>query len=196
MNTVTLDQLTTLISNNNYIKQCCSNKTKDPSSLSSLIQRTLSQSDCIKLGTGIEKLLADLVIQHTSLENIKPKNSKGKKEKDHLFLDPTTKIIYYAELKSNINLDTEKSKSTYQKCLDIVQELQEEYPDHTINWCLLALRYKNYEEISNVIQKKYAEISDHLFGINQYLHMLNIQLEFTDETYHRFLNQIADAMFD
>ena len=98
-----------------------------------MIKRELSQSDCIKLGNGLEKIFYDIVLQYTKLKDIKPKNKKGKKEKDHLFCDETNKIIYYAEFKSNINLDTEKSKSTYQKCLNIVIELKEKYPDYTIN---------------------------------------------------------------
>lgn len=78
-NTVTIDLLQELIKKNDYIKNCKSNKKKDPSSLSYLIKRDMSQSDCIKLGTGIEKLVVDIILQHTCLENIKPKNVKDKK---------------------------------------------------------------------------------------------------------------------
>ena len=196
--TVTVDQLSTLITQNLYIQQSVSRKSKDTSSLSSLIIRSLSQSDCIKLGTGIEKLLVDLILSHSTLKlvNIKPKNTKGQKERDHLFLDAASKTIYYAELKSNINLDTEKSRSTYQKCQSIVGELQREYPDHKIEWCLLALRYLDYTQIPVVIQKKYSPIHPHLCGINQYLDTLNIPLEFTEDSYSTFLNQIADKMFE
>ena len=116
----TLLELFSIIENNSYIKTSKSNKKKDINSLSYLIIRELSQSDCIKLGNGLEKIFYDIVLTYTKLKDIKPKNKKGKKEKDHLFCDETNKIIYYAEFKSNINLDTEKSKSTYQKCLNIV----------------------------------------------------------------------------
>jgi hypothetical protein len=193
---ITLEDLSALVLKNEYIRNCSSNKNKDPSSLSSLIMRSLSQSDCIKLGTGIEKILQDIVVQKSSLTNIKQKNTKGKKERDHLFCDEKNKIIYYAELKANVNLDTEKSKSTYNKCLDIVNELRIDYPEYTINWCLLGYRYKHYDDIPPVIQKKYAPIKDNLFGINQYLAMLKIDFTFTDDTYTVFLNQIADEMFN
>ena len=53
--------LTTLINECDYIQQCSSNKSKDVCSLSSLIKMPLSQSDCIKLGIGCEKLFCDII---------------------------------------------------------------------------------------------------------------------------------------
>ena len=150
----TFQDIVNIIQNNEYVKNTKSNKKKDISSLSYIVKRPLSQSDCIRLGNGYEKVLSDLIIKYSLLKNIKPKNTKGKKERDHLFIDENKKIIYYAELKSNINLDTEKSKSTYTKCILIVNELQEQYPDYQIKWCLLALRYLYNDEIQSVIKKK------------------------------------------
>jgi len=193
---ITEDALLTLIHDNQYIQSCSSNKNKDVNSLSSLITRSLSQSDCIKLGNGVEKFLIDLIMKYTPYKNIKEKNKKGEKEKDHLFCDEVNKVIYYAELKSNLNLDTEKSKSTYSKCLGIVEELKNEYPDYKINWCLLGLRQLTSHDMPDIIKKKYSIINDNLFGINQYLTMLNIDLTFNIETYTSLLNSIADAMFD
>jgi len=187
--------LTTLISECDYIQQCSSNKSKDVCSLSSLIKMQLSQSDCIKLGIGCEKLFSDIILKHTNYINIKRKNKKGQKETDHLFCDEENKVIYYAELKANINLDTEKSKSTYQKCLQIESELKNEYPEYEVKWCLLAFRFIDYDKIPQLIQKKYIAITDNLFGINQYFKLLNIDLYFDEENYCSLLNQIADAMF-
>ena len=195
-NSITDEDLLSVINDNQYVTSCTSNKNRDPNSLSYLITRTLSQSDCIKLGNGVEKVLSDLIIKRTKHTNIKPKNIKGNKEKDHLFCNEETKTIYYAELKANVDLDTEKSKSTYEKCLEVVESLKREYPDYKIEWCLLAYRFLNYNDIPNVIKKKYVNIKDNVFGINQYLSMLGIDLTFTYERYVRFLNNIADKMFD
>lgn len=184
-----------IIMNNEYVKSCVSNKKKDKNSLSYLIRRPLSQSDCIKLGVGVEKVIVDMITSFTNLANIKTKNEKGIKEKDHLFCDEETKTIYYAELKANINLDTEKSKSTYEKCLQIVEDIKQDYPGYQVKWCLLACRFLDYDEISPVIQKKYSKISDNLFGFNQYMKMLGINIIFTQERYTEFLNNIADNMF-
>lgn len=193
---INLLDLNDLINRNVYIKNCKSNKTKDKNSLSYLIDKNLSQSDCIKLGIGIEKFLVDLVVEYSKLENIKEKNIKGQKEKDHLFIDKDNKIVYYSELKANINLDTEKSKTTYTKCLEIVKTLREEYSGYEIRWCLLALRYLHYSDVPKVIQGKYSNITENLYGVNQYLKMLGIEYSFTDESYKILLNKISDAMFD
>ena len=190
------EDLNQLINNNEYICNLKPRKGRDPSSLSYLIDKNMSQSECIRLGIACEKIVSDIVKYHTPLVSIKKKNEKGKKEKDHLFEDRANSIIYYAELKANINLDTEKSKSTYEKCLSIEKELAGEYKDHTIKWCLLSLRYLHSDNINDCIKKKYETIKDNLFGINQYLEMLGINLKFTHENYKAFLNNIANKMFD
>ena len=193
---ISFECINSVILDNEYVKNTKSNKKKDVSSLSYLVNKPLSQSDCIRLGNGAEKVLSDLVLKFTNLKNIKPKNSKGKKERDHLFVDEINKVIYYAELKSNVNLDTEKSKSTYNKCLAIVEELQEQYPDYQIKWCLLALRYLAFDDIQPIIKKKYEAIENNVFGVNQYLDMLNIEFKFTPQQYTEFINTLADNMFD
>lgn len=189
-------ELIELMNNCLYIKDCVSNKRKDTNSLSYLIDNPLSQSDCIKLGHGLEKLLVDIIVKKTHLQNIKTITQKGEKEKDHLFIDNENNIIYYAELKSNLYLDTEKSKSTYTKCLEIVKKLKSDYPGYEIKWCLLGLRYLNYKEIPTVIKKKYDIIKNNLFGINQYFEMLNINLKFDNKEYKKFLNTLATTMFN
>lgn len=192
----TLLELSLIIENNSYIKNCKSNKKKDIDSLSYLIIRELSQSDCIKLGNGLEKIFYDIVLTYTKLKDIKPKNKKGKKEKDHLFCDETNKIIYYAEFKSNINLDTEKSKSTYEKCLNIVRELEKKYPNYTIEWGLIGCRYINNITIPTKLKNKYNRIEKNLYGINDYLNLLNINIHFTFNNYCKFLNKLANTMFE
>lgn len=191
-----IENMMNAINENEYIVKCKSNKKKDFCSLSYLIDKQLSQSDCIKLGIGVEKVTLQTILNHTGLADIKPKNTKNSKEKDHLFCDEQNKIIYYAELKANINLDTEKSKSTYNKCLQIVSELQATYPDYQIKWCLLGYRFKHYDEIPRAIKKKYAPIASNLYGINQYFDMLNVDFNFSDETYKTYLNHLASKMFD
>jgi enolase len=115
---------------------------------------------------------------------------------DHLFYAEDEKKIYYAELKANINLDTEKSKSTYTKCLDIVKDLVIKYPEYEIKWCLLGYRYIDYNYIPKKIKKKYSVISENLFGINQYLTLLNINHQFTEDSWKDWLNEVANYVFN
>ena len=186
-----------MVDANSYIQDSVSNKTKDMNSLSSLIKRDLSQSDCIKLGTGIEKVLVDcILVQTPNLVNIKQKNKKGVKERDHLFKDEANKIIYYAELKSNLNLDTEKCKSTSTKCIQIVDELKSEFVDYHIELSLVGLRYFHTKDIPKVISNKYVSIQTNVVGINDYMGKLKSYPGFqTEEQYKDFLNYVADSMF-
>ena len=192
--------LKSVVNGNEYVQACTSNKAKDVHSLSSLVDRSMSQSDCIKLGTGLEKVFSELiVVLNSQLTDIKPANSRGKKERDHLFVNEETKTIFYAELKSNLNLDTEKCKSTTAKCLQIKAELTEEYPEYTIKMFLVGLRYLNRSMFPSVISFKYEEIDDHMVGVNDYFEALNTYPRgnlFADETaYKEFLTHLADQMF-
>lgn len=189
--------LKSIIHSNEYVRNCVSNKKKDFNSLSYLIDRDLSQSDCIKVGTGIEKVLKDIILdQNKELEDIKPKNDKGKKERDHLFKDEKRKIIHYAELKSNLYLDTEKCKSTANKCMEIQKELQDLYPSYSIKMYLIGLRYYEKDSMPKVVADKYTAIQDNVLGVNEYLTTLCGFSFGHERDYKAFLNQLADAMFN
>lgn len=193
--------LKSIVDANEYVRDCTSNKAKDAHSLSSLVDRSMSQSDCIKLGTGLEKVFKDIVVaRNPGLTNIKPQNTKGKKERDHLFVNEATKTVFYAELKSNLNLDTEKCRSTSSKCVQIAAELVEEYPGYTIKMYLLGLRYFNKSIVPKIITNKYTEIAENLVGVNDYFEELGLAGSahlFEDEpTYREFLNYVANQMFD
>lgn len=179
-----------IVDDNIYINKCKTNKKKDIHSLSYLIDIKLSQSDCIKMGFALENIFKDLILSETYLKNIKPRNVKGSKEKDHLFFDKDNDTIYYAELKSNLNLDTEKSKSTCQKLIFINEELKDRY-NSKIKSYLVCLRYLSKNDISETILNKYKPIKKNVIGINEYLERLNIDFQFDYENYKEFLNYVA-----
>jgi hypothetical protein len=147
---------------------------------------------------AVEKLLVDIVCEYGRglLSSIKTKNMKGKKERDHLFVNEHTKTVYYAELKSNLNLDTEKSKSTYNKVLHIYEELKKEYPGYTIKPHLVGLRYKSKASMPKLIAGKYSPIDPYLCGTNDYLSSLGFAGDFlfTEEEYVEFINDVAVEM--
>lgn len=189
---INTDNLLEIINNNKYINNIKSNKNKNTESLSYLVDIKLSQSDCIKLGFCLEKILLDLILYNTNYVNIKNKNIIHKKETDHLFLDNINKIIYYAELKSNLNLDSEKSKYTCYKCNEIHKELQIEYPNYKIVWNLVSLRYLNKNDLSKNIRNKYNNISNNIIGLNEYLKILKINLIFSNKEYKNFIKLIVN----
>jgi hypothetical protein len=158
----------------------------------------MSQSDCIKLGIGVEKVLTDIILKsNTDIVDIRPNNKKGEKERDHLFQNEKKKEIYYAENKSNLNLDTEKSKSTIEKCISIKKDLEQKYTGYKIFMFLLGLRYVDISLCPKNIKNKYKDIEEHLVGINEYMHILDTHIHFENEMqYSQFINEIADKMFD
>jgi hypothetical protein len=184
-----------IVDHNNYLVNCKSNKKKDYNSISYLIDKPCSQSDCIKLGIAIERCLIDIILElNKNLINIK--NTFNQRECDHLFMSKTNKQIYYTELKTNLNLDTEKSKSTINKCILIEQELKKSYPDYEIKWCLLGLRYLNNSFIPNFIINKYKSIQDNVLGINEYFDLLSINYKFDENEYKKFINYIMNKIIN
>lgn len=179
-----------------YLQQCKSNKKISSSSLYYLIKDVFpnfSQSDKIKFGTGLEKVVNQIISTYTDFKNIKPKNAKGKKEKDSLFMKE--KRIIYAEYKSNINLDTEKSKKTIKKCLDIKEELKGKYQGYEIFINLVNFRYLTYNDIPKNIKKKYKELGNHLLGLNDFFELYNLKKFDNYEEYKLFLTKIGNKMF-
>lgn len=129
---------------------------------------------------------------NTNLKDIRPKNKKGEKEKDHMFCNEHEKTIYYAEVKSNLNLDTEKSKSTYKKCLSIRQDIEDQYPEYTIKMFLVSGRHFKTSIIPNTLLKRYDLIRDNVVGINEYLEGLGVNYTFTDEDeYANMISKVA-----
>jgi hypothetical protein len=187
-----------IIDKNVYISNIKNITCRDKSSFSYLINsNNISQSQCIKMGIVLEKILAETIVSsNKNLKSIKIPNKKGEKEKDHLFIDENKKIVYYAELKANLNLDTEKSKSTFKKCLSIKEELQTMYPNHEIKMCLVGLRYYSKNILPRTIKNKYLEIDDNLCGMNDYLKIVGLDnLSFEDEDHYKnFINYIYKKM--
>jgi hypothetical protein len=145
----------------------------------------------------MEKILSSFILRNTLFKNIKEKNCKGKKETDHLFMDVNNNIIYYAELKSNLNLDTEKSIETCKKCLKIKENLSLQYPMYKIEMFLVGLRHLTNLTIKKEIKNKYCSINNNLIGINEYLLKLGIpqQKEFkNEENYKIFINKFIKLL--
>ena len=168
-----------IIDNNDYVKKIRSTPLTTDSLKSLLPDKNLSQSDSIRLGIGIERVIEDMILYFNHiLENIKPKNKKGQKERDHLFKDVTTNTIFYAEIKCNLRLDTEKARATVSKCKSNLEEIKKEYPEYTVRMALVSGKHLYAHEIPNDIIKKFPDIK--ILGINEYLKLLNISWTFDE----------------
>jgi hypothetical protein len=166
---------------------------KDINSMKFLIDKNLTQSQSIRLGNELENLFRDHILNQSLLRSL---NRKCKnKECDHIFMDNANNTIYYAELKCNLNLDTEKSVSTYKKCQQITNELRIMYPNCDVCMYLVSLRYHRKELIPNNIQNKYRCIDTNLCGISEYLIHLGLN-GFENETeYKEFINEFVELIF-
>jgi len=190
-----LNKLIDTFDKNKYINM--KDNGKDYNSISYIINKSLSHSQCIKFGIIMEKYLLDIILENNyNLKNIKPKRKNGNKEKDHLLLDSKNKIIHYSEIKSNLNLDTEKSKETSCKCLKIYNELCKEYFGYKVNMYLVGIRYNNISKIPKNIINKYENIKDHVVGINEYFFNLNVNIEMNETEYSILINSVVDKCFN
>lgn len=137
-----------------------------------LVEKDMTQSQSIRLGIELEHLLNDYICKETSflrLERMVHLERIGKKkikQCDHIFHDVENNIIHYAELKCNLDLDSEKSVSTYIKCQQITDELRHIYPHCDVRMYLVSLIHHNKEFIPQCIINKYMCISSHVCGIN------------------------------
>jgi hypothetical protein len=188
------------ISNNEYVNRKRNIGGKSINSLSYLSDKDLTQSQCIKLGIAMEKVLSDLISEQTDYKDIRPKNKKGEPEKDLLFMNKDNTEIIYAECKSNLELDTEKSKSTSTKVEFIKNKLTEQYKkNEEDNICikanLLCLRYLSKEDMPSFLIKKYPT-NVNLVGLNDYLKLFNLDYKIKDYVGLKIIiNFLVEKMF-
>ena len=165
-----------------------------PGSISYLLfgEKPSDQSISIKFGHFGEFIAKELIKINPNLElltcGIQDINDK-KKDIDLIFKDETNKIIYYRELKGNIELDTEKLPATIEKCKEIEKSLQEKYKDYKIdcgilNWSVYnrkilkaglsniklfenkGIKINHMEDFLNIIDIKWDEDDYYLYFRN------------------------------
>jgi hypothetical protein len=106
------------------------------------------QSLSIKMGKVGEEMIKKIITDIDDLELltcgvqcIDPNTGKNK-DLDLIWINKTTKTIYYREVKGNIELDTEKLPATIDKIDEIINtHISPNYPDYTIdigvfNWSI------------------------------------------------------------
>ena len=155
-------------------------------------EKPSEQSICIKFGHFGEFIAKELIKLNPNLElltcGIQVINDK-KKDIDLIFKDEINKIIYYRELKGNIELDTEKLPATIEKCKEIEKSLQEKYKDYKIdcgilNWSVYnrkilkaglsniqffenkGIKINHIEDFLNIIDIKWDEDDYYLYFRN------------------------------
>tara|TARA_B110000971_G_scaffold144468_1_gene147653 strand:- start:825 stop:1493 length:669 start_codon:yes stop_codon:yes gene_type:complete len=186
----TLQRITT-----NYFKDKRPKKTfENFESINNLVNITITQSQSIRLGTSIEDLLRIYISHETQWTDIKPVNQKGVKERDHLFsriLEDGKIEKIYSELKSNLQLDSEKRAKTASKVKDIIDE-------ENCYGCITALRHFSPETLDKSTNTNfYKERGVDVLTVQEYFGVLNIACPFENaEAYEAWVCSIAHGLID
>lgn len=154
-------------------------------SLSYLVSRDISQSTCIRLGIVCEQIAVLLLssLLEGKMTNAIQKTSKGKKQRDIHFCNMESMTAIYAEVKGNINLDTEKAPETIKKIIYIENEIREK--GFAVNTYLISLRYLRTADISEQnIKKKYSGVK--LIGIADFIENMKCELPLQLQTYEKY----------
>jgi len=155
----------------------------------------LSQSQSIKFGFVFQDLVKKLIISAGGVIIDKKfidiyntgnsgKKNKGLKDVDILF--SMNNIIYYFEMKTNLNLDSEKSKSTDIKVADITNWVIANYPDNIVKAGVLSCWFKKEPNLE--VKVKNVFYMEDLFG------SLNISI--TREEYYSVMAEYGKSILE
>jgi hypothetical protein len=167
-----------------------------PGSISHLLygEKPSEQSINIKLGRFGEFISKELIKTNNNLELLNcgvQKINDKKKDVDLIFKDEYKKIIYYRELKGNIELDTEKIPATITKCNEITNSLTTTYLDYSINCGILNWSVFNRKiltaGLSNIKTFETGGIKiDHM---QDFLNMINVF--WNEDDYYSYFREIG-----
>lgn len=167
-----------------------------PGSISYLLygERPSEQSMNIKFGRLGEFLSKELIKTVHTFELLNcgvQKINDKKKDVDLIFKDEVNKIIYYRELKGNIELDTEKLPATITKCKEIENSLKTTYLDYTIDCGILNWSVYNRKiltaGLSNIKTFENGGIKiDHM---EDFLKIIGVL--WAEEDYYTYFNEIG-----
>jgi hypothetical protein len=154
-----------------------------------LNNNALTQSQSIKFGKIFEKFIKDLIKgqgfelineEYVDVYGIGSKTNKGKKDLDICFIKGDT--IFYFESKLNLALDSEKSKATDDKIVEITNYLVENNKDMKVVSGLITCWFE--KEKNMVITPK-----TNLFFIQDFLELIGIEIE--KEEYYNMMSDFG-----
>lgn len=156
-------------------------------SIKELVDVQLTQSQLIRLGLCLEKSIVDILKTIHSVEVM------NVKKLDNIQLDLLFKyngIIYYFEIKSNINLDSEKCDKVRNKISRVKQLLFEKYRCRIISG-VLCLRFHNFNHIS---RKKFIKpmLRDVVIGYETFFNIFDIKM--SQERWNRIFKHISTTL--
>jgi hypothetical protein len=160
-------------------------------------QKPSEQSINIKFGHFGEIMAKELIKLNPKFElltcGIQVINDK-KKDIDLIFKDETNKIIYYRELKANIELDTEKLQATIAKCKEIEKYLETIYIKYKIDCGILNWSVYNRIILKNGLSN-IKTFENNGIKINHMEDFLNIiEIKWTEDDYYLYFKNIGEML--
>jgi hypothetical protein len=160
-------------------------------------EKPSEQSINIKLGRFGEFLSKELIKTNDNLELLNcgiQKINDNNKDVDLVFKDEKNKIIYYRELKGNIELDTEKLPATINKCKEIETSFKIKYFDYTIDCGILNWSVYNRKilktGLSNIRTFENGGIKiDHM---EDFLNIIDIN--WNEDDYYLYFREIGNKI--
>tara|TARA_R100000005_G_C4964081_1_gene179619 strand:- start:514 stop:1101 length:588 start_codon:yes stop_codon:yes gene_type:complete len=153
-----------------------------------------TQSLFIKIGRNFEKWFKFIVEDAgmTLLPDGVVKNVIGKKSKDIdlIFRDDDT--IYYREMKSNLELDTEKLPATYEKIQLITKYVEKEYPGYKVDSSLLHWSVYEPSILPTKYNTKVKECGKHGVKVSYPIDLFKtISVDISDKEYYNFFRELG-----
>jgi len=155
-----------------------------------------TQSLYIKIGRNFEKWFK-FIVGDNDMELLPDgviKNVIGNKSKDIdlLFKDEVEKVIHYREMKSNLELDTEKLPATYEKIKKVTEYLENEYKGYTINSSLLHWSVYESSVLPNKYRNKIKECNKNNVGVTYPIDLFELlSVDISEEEYYKYFRELG-----
>jgi hypothetical protein len=170
-----------------------------PGSISYLLygKKPSEQSINIKMGRFGEFILKECIKLTQSFEllncGIQQINNK-KKDVDLIFKDELNKIIYYRELKGNIELDTEKLPATIVKCKEIEDSLKNTYQDYMIDCGIVNWGVYNRKILTTGLSniRTFENGGIKIEHVEDFLKIINIH--WNEDDYYSYFREIGNKI--
>jgi len=153
----------------------------------------------IKIGRNFEKWFKYIVEDcgMVLLPDGVIKNVIGNKSKDIdlLFMDTLQKIVYYRELKSNLELDTEKLPATYEKIKKVTEYLSKEYPEYKIDSSLMTWAVYEENDLPKKYNSKIKKCNKNGVSVSYPVDLFNLlDVSFSRDEYYDFFKKLGQKI--
>jgi len=155
------------------------------------------QSINIKVGRLGELIAKELIKSNNNLELLKcgiQKINDKNKDVDLIFKHKIKKIIYYRELKGNIELDTEKLSATINKCKEIEISLKNTHLNYRIDCGILNWSVYNRSILTSGLSN-IKVFENNGIKINHMEDFLNIvEIDWKEDDYYLYFRKIGNKI--